>query len=128
MIGRQFDFQLVQRAAELSEREAAEGVEELIRHRILRGSGEGLEFSHDRVREVAAEELPAPIRVALHRRVAESLEELYRHDCPPTRWRSPRIIGRARCGTRQWRTSMRQAVKRPRVPRIRRPSPASRSA
>jgi DNA-binding SARP family transcriptional activator/tetratricopeptide (TPR) repeat protein len=82
VIGRQFDFQLVQRAAELSEREAAEGVEELIRHRILRGSGEGLEFSHDRVREVAAEELPAPIRVALHRRVAESLEELYRHDLP----------------------------------------------
>jgi DNA-binding SARP family transcriptional activator len=82
MIGRQFDFPLVQRAAELSERDAAESVEELIRHRILRGSGEGLEFSHDRIREVAAEELPAPLRVALHRHVAESLEELYRPDLP----------------------------------------------
>ena len=90
-------------------------------------AGEGLEFSHDRIREVAAEELPAPLRVALHRRVAESLEELYRHDLPDrTRWRSPRTIARARSGTRRWRTSRRRAVKRPPAPRIRRPSPASR--
>ena len=80
VIGRQFDFPLVQRAADLSEREAAEGVEELVRHRVLRGSGEGLEFSHDRIREVAAEELAPPLRVALHRRVAESLEDLSRPD------------------------------------------------
>jgi DNA-binding SARP family transcriptional activator len=76
VIGRQFDFPLVQRAAHLSEREAAEGVEELVRHRVLRGSGEGLEFSHDRIREVAAEDLAPPLRVALHRRVAESLENV----------------------------------------------------
>jgi DNA-binding SARP family transcriptional activator len=76
VIGRQFDFALVQRAADLSEREAAEGVEELVRHRVLRGSGEGLEFSHDRIREVAAEDLAPPLRVALHRRVAESLEDV----------------------------------------------------
>jgi DNA-binding SARP family transcriptional activator len=76
VIGRQFDFPLVQRAADLSERDAAEGVEELVRHRVLRGSGEGLEFCHDRIREVAAEELAPPLRVALHRRVAESLEHL----------------------------------------------------
>jgi DNA-binding SARP family transcriptional activator/tetratricopeptide (TPR) repeat protein len=80
VIGRRFDFPLVQRAASLSEREAAEGVEELVRSRVLRGAGEGLEFSHDRIREVAIEELPPPLRVALHRRVAESLEDLYRQD------------------------------------------------
>ena len=80
VIGRQFDFPLVQRAADLSERDAAEGVEELVRHRVLRGSGEGLEFCHDRIREVAAEELAPPLRVALHRRVAESLEDLSRPD------------------------------------------------
>jgi DNA-binding SARP family transcriptional activator len=80
VIGRRFDFPLVQRAASLSEREAAEDVEELVRSRVLRGSGEGLEFSHDRLREVAIEELPAPLRVALHRRVAESLEDVYRQD------------------------------------------------
>jgi DNA-binding SARP family transcriptional activator/tetratricopeptide (TPR) repeat protein len=76
VIGRQFDFRLLQRTADLSEREAAEGVEELVRHRVLRGSGEGLEFSHDRIREVAAEELAPPLRAAIHRRIAESLEEI----------------------------------------------------
>ena len=58
VIGRQFDFALVQRAADMSEREAAEGVEELVRHRMLRGAGDGLEFSHDYIREVATSELP----------------------------------------------------------------------
>jgi DNA-binding SARP family transcriptional activator len=80
VIGRQFDFALVQRAADMSEREAAEGVEELVRHRVLRGAGDGLEFSHDYIREVATGELPAPLRMALHRRVAESLEDVYAHD------------------------------------------------
>ena len=80
VIGRRFDFPLVQRAASLLEREAAEGVEELVRFRVLRGSGEGLEFSHDRIREVAIEELPTPLRVALHRQVAESLEDVHRQD------------------------------------------------
>ena len=80
VIGRQFDFALVQRAADMSEREAAEGVEELVRHRVLRGAGDGLEFSHDHIREVATSDLPPPLRVALHRRVAESLEDVYGHD------------------------------------------------
>jgi DNA-binding SARP family transcriptional activator/tetratricopeptide (TPR) repeat protein len=80
VIGRQFDFALVQRAADMSEREAAEGVEELVRHRVLRGAGDGLEFSHDHVRQVATSALPRPLRVALHRRVAESLEDYLQRD------------------------------------------------
>jgi DNA-binding SARP family transcriptional activator/tetratricopeptide (TPR) repeat protein len=80
VIGRRFDFSLVHRAAELSEREAAGGVEELVRRRVLRGAGEGLEFSHDYIREVASGEVPPPLRVSLHRRVAESLEELSGQD------------------------------------------------
>ena len=79
VIGRQFDFALVQRAADMSEREAAESVEELVRHRVLRGAGDGLEFTHDYIREVATGELPPPLRMALHRRVAESLEDVYAH-------------------------------------------------
>ena len=82
VIGRQFDFSLVQRAADMSEREAAEAVEELVRHRVLRGAGDGLEFSHDHIRDVATSDLPAPLRIALHRRVAESLEDVYAHDLP----------------------------------------------
>ena len=80
VIGRQFDFALVQRAADMTEREAAEGVEELVRHRVLRGAGDGLEFSHDHIREVATSQLPPPLRMALHRRVAEGLEEVHRDD------------------------------------------------
>ena len=80
VIGRQFDFALVQRAADMSEREAAEGVEELVRHRVLRGAGDGLEFSHDYIREAATGELPPPLRMALHRRVAETLEDICAHD------------------------------------------------
>jgi tetratricopeptide (TPR) repeat protein len=64
----------------MSEREAAEGVEELVRHRVLRGAGDGLEFSHDYIRKVMTGELPAALRIALHRRVAESLEDVYGRD------------------------------------------------
>ena len=99
VIGRQFDFALVQRAADMSEREAAEGVEELVRHRVLRGAGDGLAFSHDHIREVATSELPPPLRVALHRRVAESLEDVYAtRSGRRTRSPSARITAMARLG------------------------------
>ena len=60
VIGRQFEFALVQRAADLPERDAAEGVEELVRQRLLRGAGEGLEFSHDWIRESWPMSCPPP--------------------------------------------------------------------
>ena len=126
VIGRQFDFALVQRAADMSEREAAEGVEELVRHRVLRGAGDGLEFSHDHIRNVATSDLPTPLRIALHRRVAESLEDVYAHDLAPTRSRSARTIGTARRG-RSRRSSSTWPGGRPRCARrIRRPWRASR--
>ena len=74
VIGRPFDFALLQRAADLGEAEAAEGVEELVRHRVLHGSGDGLEFTHDRIREVVHGRLVPARRALLHRRVAEALE------------------------------------------------------
>ena len=77
VVGRPFDFALLQRAADLSEAEAAEGVEELVRHRVLHGSGEGLEFTHDRIREVVYGQLLPARRALLHRRVAEALEALH---------------------------------------------------
>lgn len=77
VIGRQFDFALLQRAADLPELEAAQGVEELVRHRVLHQSGDGFEFTHDRIREVAHADLLAPRRAILHRRIAESLEALH---------------------------------------------------
>jgi tetratricopeptide (TPR) repeat protein len=74
VIGREFDFAVLQRAAHLGEAEAAEGVEELVRRRVLHGVGERFDFAHDRLREVAYAELLAPRRKLLHRQVAEALE------------------------------------------------------
>ena len=75
-IGRQFDFALLARASGLSEGDAAEGVEELVRWRILHQVREGFAFTHDRIREVAYDELLRPRRALLHRRIAEALEEM----------------------------------------------------
>ncbi|MFQ5897882.1 MAG: AAA family ATPase [Candidatus Methylomirabilia bacterium] len=77
VIGRQFDFALLQRAAGLAEREVAEGVEELVRRRVLSGAGEQFDFTHDRIREVSYSELLWPRRKLLHGMVARALEELY---------------------------------------------------
>jgi DNA-binding SARP family transcriptional activator len=77
VIGRPFDFALLQRAADLGEAEVAERVEGLVRHRVLNGGAEGLEFTHDRIREVVYGQLVPARRALLHRRVAEALEALH---------------------------------------------------
>jgi tetratricopeptide (TPR) repeat protein len=74
VIGRVFDFSVLQRAADLGEAEAAAGVEELVRRRLLHGVGERFEFTHDRIREVAYDGMLAPRRKLVHRRVAEAIE------------------------------------------------------
>ncbi|PYM19092.1 MAG: hypothetical protein DMD81_04385, partial [Candidatus Rokuibacteriota bacterium] len=77
VIGRGFEFALLQRAAGLSEEETAAGVEELVRRRVLQGQGERFDFTHDRVRDVAWSRMLAPRRKLIHRRVAEGIEALY---------------------------------------------------
>ena len=76
VIGREFDFALLQRASGLTEREAAEGVEELVRRRMLHGVDEGFDFTHDRIREVVYGGLLPPRRKLLHGDVAVALEAL----------------------------------------------------
>jgi DNA-binding SARP family transcriptional activator len=73
-IGREFEFGLLQRASGLTEEDAASGVEELVRRRVLHGLGERFDFTHDRIRDVAYGRLLAPRRKLLHRRIAETLE------------------------------------------------------
>ena len=73
-IGREFDFALLQRASGLTEDDAAAGVEELVRRRVLHGLGERFDFTHDRIRDVAYARLLPPRRKLLHRRIAETLE------------------------------------------------------
>jgi DNA-binding SARP family transcriptional activator len=82
-IGREFEFELLQRASGLGGDEAAAGVEELVRRRVLRAVGEQLAFVHDRVREVAYAGLLPFRRKLLHRQVAEALEALHAADIDP---------------------------------------------
>jgi tetratricopeptide (TPR) repeat protein len=83
VIGREFEFALLQRAAGLGEDETAAGVEELVRRRILHGTGERFDFTHDRIREVAHGLILGPRRKMLHRRVAEGIEAIYAEDLEP---------------------------------------------
>lgn len=77
VLGREFDFALLQHAAELSEDNAASGLEELVRHRIVGGVGERFHFTHDRIRDVAHGELLPQRRRLIHARVVTALENVY---------------------------------------------------
>src|SRR5262245_23210180 len=77
VVGREFEFSLLQHVSGLGEDETARGVEELIRRRVLHTVGERLDFTHDRVREVAYSRILGPRRRAFHRRVAEALTTLH---------------------------------------------------
>ena len=83
VVGREFSFALAQRAAGLGVGEAAAGVEELVRFRVLDASGEHFEFAHDRIRHVVYESLLTPTRQALHHAVGGALESLH-GDAPDT--------------------------------------------
>jgi tetratricopeptide (TPR) repeat protein len=77
VIGRRFDFALLQRARGLTDGESSTVIEELVRTRFLQASGESFYFTHDRIREVVYESLLSPRRRILHGAVARALEELY---------------------------------------------------
>ncbi len=76
VVGREFEFGLLHRVSGLGEEAVARGVEELTRRRVLHSVGERLDFTHDRVREVAYGQILASRRKVLHRRVAEALATL----------------------------------------------------
>lgn len=80
VIGRRCEFALLQPASGLDENEAADGVEELVRRRIFEQASDGLEFTHDQIREAHLAEILAPRRAILHRRVARALEALHPND------------------------------------------------
>ena len=72
--GRALSFGLLADAAGVEERSAAALVEELVRRRIFETAGERLDFTHDRIRQVARESLLAERRAMLHGAVARALE------------------------------------------------------
>ena len=83
VIARPFEFELLCRVADLGAAETAEGAEELVGRGILHAVGELLEFTHERIREVAYTRLPPPAQRLWHQRVAESLEALTRERGEP---------------------------------------------
>jgi DNA-binding SARP family transcriptional activator len=83
LIGREFEFPVLQAAAGVSPREVARGIEELVRRRVLHGLEERLDFAHDRIREVASERILAPHRKLLHLGIARALEEVYAQNLEP---------------------------------------------
>jgi len=77
VIGQEFTFALVQQAAGLDPGDAAQAVEELVARHILHVADEGLDFTHDRIREVAYARLLPPRRQLLHAAVARAIEAVY---------------------------------------------------
>lgn len=80
VIGRDFDFAVLTQAAGVGATEAAEGVDELVARRILHAVGDRLDFTHDRIREVAYDLLSPPHRKVLHAAVARALEATHGGD------------------------------------------------
>ena len=77
VIGRDFEFRLLQRATDLGEVDAASAIEALVRTHMLHSVGERFDFTHDRLREVAyGRLLPTRCRM-LHARVVAALEDMY---------------------------------------------------
>jgi DNA-binding SARP family transcriptional activator len=77
-IGREFSFSLLSEASGLSEDTLINGLDELWLRRIIRERGfDAYDFSHDKLREVAYENLSPARRRLLHRQVARALEIIH---------------------------------------------------
>jgi DNA-binding SARP family transcriptional activator len=83
VIGRDFDMAVLRDAAGLTLSGAADGLEELVRRRVLREVNGHFDFGHDRVREVCYDRLLGPRRALLHQRVADALVRVYSADPAP---------------------------------------------
>jgi len=75
VIGRAFDLDLLVRVSGHEEDEVVRGLDELWRRRVVRELSAGqYDFTHDKLREVAYEDLSLTRRRLLHRYAAETLE------------------------------------------------------
>jgi predicted ATPase len=79
-VGREFEFDVVARAAALSDSAALDALDELRAARLVHPIDDGLSYSfdHNLTMEVAWREVGEPRHRLLHRRVGEALENLYR--------------------------------------------------
>jgi DNA-binding SARP family transcriptional activator/tetratricopeptide (TPR) repeat protein len=79
-VGRTFSLDLLSEAGDLDADSVVAAVDELWRHRIVRETGDGYDFSHDLLRDAAYAQVSPPRRWLLHRRVAQGLELLHADD------------------------------------------------
>jgi len=80
IVGREFDFALLEHAAALGEVQTTASVEELVRKGVIHGIGDRFDFTHDTIREVALTQISSHRRKTLHRRVAIAMERLHPDD------------------------------------------------
>ncbi len=81
VIGRVFEYELVQRVAELSEDATLDALDVLQRAGLARAVNEGAyAFDHQLTMQAVLEELGAARQRVLHRRVADALNELHREN------------------------------------------------
>lgn len=82
-IGREFSPSLLAHAAEVDEVTLVRGLDELWRRRIIREQGaDAYDFSHDKIREAAYQNLGPAWRRRLHGAVAQGLEQLHCDNLP----------------------------------------------
>ncbi|TQF68416.1 AAA family ATPase [Rhodococcus spelaei] len=79
-VGRNFSLELLTEASDLDAGTVVQAVDELWRHRIVQETGDGYDFSHDLLRDVAYAQVSPPRRWLLHRRLAQGLELLHTAD------------------------------------------------
>lgn len=76
VLGREFDFDLLLKASGRDEEELLEASDDLLRRQLLVEIDDGLRFSHDKIRQVAYDELSRPRRRWLHRQAGLALEAM----------------------------------------------------
>jgi DNA-binding SARP family transcriptional activator len=82
VIGRHFDVELLTTAADVEVDVAVDGLEEIVRQRLVESVGNAFRFVHHRILEAARPE-SLPRRALVHRRVAEAIEKRYASDLEP---------------------------------------------
>ena len=81
LVGRPFSFELLAKATDWDEASVSEALDELWRRRIIESRGPSeYDFTHDRLREVASQELTLVRRRYWRRRLAHALCEVYAAD------------------------------------------------
>ncbi len=78
VIGHSFTYTLLKESTDMEEASLVDVLDELWMRRIIREQeGDSYDFSHDRIREVAYQQISRTRRRMLHRTVARSLESVY---------------------------------------------------